>query len=188
MIAKQYSSRLKWFNLPMRQFSRTVLPLAGQPVSYLEVGTFEGQSACWMLDNVLTHPGARCVCVDPWEGPYGRRIDLKAVEAKARANLDSYGDKVQIIKGFSPEAVEPLENGSFDVAYIDGHHTREAVRKDSFAVWPKLRLGGILLWDDWQNQVEDGVDDFLKTVYGCYQVLSQQIQLHVRKIAEKPRE
>lgn len=35
----------------------------------LEIGSFEGRSAVWFLENVLTHPSAQLVCVDPMPWP-----------------------------------------------------------------------------------------------------------------------
>jgi predicted O-methyltransferase YrrM len=31
---------------------------------FLEVGSYEGRSAVWLLSNILTHPTSRLYCVD----------------------------------------------------------------------------------------------------------------------------
>jgi hypothetical protein len=38
---------------------------AGQPgIQALEIGSLEGRSACWLLENILTHPTARLTAID----------------------------------------------------------------------------------------------------------------------------
>lgn len=34
----------------------------------LQVGSWEGQSACWLLENVCCSPESRLVCIDTWAG------------------------------------------------------------------------------------------------------------------------
>lgn len=38
------------------------------PKVILEVGSFEGQCTCWILNNLATHPDSKVVCVDPFSG------------------------------------------------------------------------------------------------------------------------
>jgi len=46
-------------------------PFKGKPnVHALEVGRFEGRSALWFLENILTDPTASITCVHIWVGPY----------------------------------------------------------------------------------------------------------------------
>ena len=49
----------------------------GKPdVHFLEVGTFEGRTALWFLDNILTHPSSSMTCVDFFEDTgYEPRFD-----------------------------------------------------------------------------------------------------------------
>lgn len=53
-------------NIP--NWERWLAPFKGQPVTALEIGSYEGRSACWLLENILTHPDARLLCVDTFTG------------------------------------------------------------------------------------------------------------------------
>ena len=39
-----------------------------QEVFGLEIGSFEGRSAIWLLENILTHSNSHLTCVDTFEG------------------------------------------------------------------------------------------------------------------------
>ena len=78
-----------WFTSSIPPWRRHVVPvLAGREnVRWLEVGTHEGRSALWTLDNVLTGRGSSITCVDKWEGLWmqkcaeERRFDLECAAA-----------------------------------------------------------------------------------------------------------
>jgi predicted O-methyltransferase YrrM len=57
-----------WFSTRIPQWERQVAGrFAGKPgLRFLEIGSFEGRSACWLLQNVLTDPSVRLTCVDPF--------------------------------------------------------------------------------------------------------------------------
>jgi hypothetical protein len=40
--------------------------MAGRPVNFLELGSYEGRSTVWMLESLLTHPQSHITCVDPF--------------------------------------------------------------------------------------------------------------------------
>jgi tetratricopeptide (TPR) repeat protein len=45
-------------------------------INALEIGSFEGESACWLLDNVLTHQFARLTCIDPFNDGYSNLFNF----------------------------------------------------------------------------------------------------------------
>ena len=176
--------------------------LVGQKISYLEIGTFEGGSAMWMLDNVLTHPDSRCYCVDNWHDVISRKKSRGGrrktvwpgfeIEYAARKNLEKYGDRVVIEKGDSADVLNAWPHGRHQLAYVDGDHHYESCLKDSLAVWPLVDAGGVVIWDDFavkplasrsRIQVGKAVTDFLRTVYGQYEVLFSNNQMGVIKRA-----
>ncbi len=55
-----------WFSqhIPNWERLRQVLPARSK---FLELGSFEGASACWMLQNLLDDDG-ELYCVDTWKG------------------------------------------------------------------------------------------------------------------------
>src|SRR3989339_675257 len=121
---------------------------------FLEVGTFEGQSAIWVINNILTHPSSKIVCVDTFEGSSehpGMGIDISAIETTFRHNVAvARGEeRVEIRKGYSREILRTLPLTSFDFAYIDGSHLAADVLTDAVLTFPLLKKGGILVFDDY---------------------------------------
>ncbi len=53
-----------WFSSHIPHWERLLRPLAGQPIQALEIGSYEGRSAVWLLQEILTHPESRLTCVD----------------------------------------------------------------------------------------------------------------------------
>jgi len=45
---------------------------------------------------------------------------------------------------------------TFDCAYIDGSHIAQCVLEDSVGVWPLVKPGGTVIWDDysWRGHKE----------------------------------
>jgi hypothetical protein len=60
-----------WWTSNVEHWQRCVVPRLPRPFAWLEIGSFEGRSACWMLDEVM-HPGDRLTCVDTFQ----RRFDF----------------------------------------------------------------------------------------------------------------
>ena len=78
----------------------------GQPITYLEIGTFEGNSLCWMCDHILTHPDARAVSVD-------MKIQHKGWKNLKR-HIDRMGDRLQILEGDS-KVILPSLSEKYDI-------------------------------------------------------------------------
>ena len=136
-------------------WEKTMAPYVGKPsIDYLEVGTYEGRSLCWMLDNVLTDPSCRAVAIDTWAvqpdwQEHGKE-EWEAVWRTMRANV---GDdpRVRIAAGDSAEqlAVEIAQGSQrFDIAYIDGSHRALACITDMSLAWRLLKVGGAMIVDD----------------------------------------
>lgn len=179
----QYSK--DWWTGPLRTpfWEKHVLPIfaGGGPIVALEVGSFEGMSCLWMLSNLLIHPQSVIHCVDSWREP--------AIERAFDTNicLSGLSHKVQKHKR---EAVEFLRNGpQADVVYIDADHTARAAFIQAALAWPRLRPGGILVFDDypWTREdiphtVAEGIDAWLKWYGGEYELLHKEWQVMVRKL------
>jgi len=126
--------------------------LAGRDgVRMLEVGSYEGGSALWFCDHVLTGRGARITCIDDFpDGARERRFDR---------NTAPYGDRIEKVKSLSVTALHALwslpttgdgpQRPSFDAAYIDGSHKAADVALDALAAWSMLSPGGVMILDDY---------------------------------------
>lgn len=169
-----------WFSSHIPNWERLLRPLAGQPIQALEIGSYEGRSAVWLLQEILTHPESRLTCVDIW--------DQEAVQSRFRANVQETGRGQQVIEcqGDSVRALRPL-TGPFDFIYIDGSHEARDVLTDIAYAWPMLREGGLLALDDykWVGDVEfppqSAIDPFLQLWMTQIKVLHKGRQVIVRR-------
>jgi predicted O-methyltransferase YrrM len=155
---------------------RILRPLAGRALSYLEIGVYEARSLVWMLDNILVHPGSRAAGVD------------YKVRPNAWANLERHGGKVAIYEGWS-EVIIPQLSGRFDIVYIDGDHSARGALFDTVMSWPRLRQGGIMIWDDYADPLAPGVKASVGHFLSCYgkgdyELLADDWQFAVRKLRE----
>jgi predicted O-methyltransferase YrrM len=110
---------------------------------YLEVGVFEGRSFLWIFQNILNHPSTTGVGIDVFLH--------KGLEERFRENLHRAGieKRVTVFKGYSNILLRSLELNSFDLIYVDGSHTAGDVLRDAILSWDLLKVGGILIFDDY---------------------------------------
>jgi predicted O-methyltransferase YrrM len=112
----------------------------------LEIGTWKGASAV-----AMAQAGAQVVTIDTHTGdPMTGPADTLSIFL---ANLAKYGveDKVEYWVGTSEEVLPGLPEDSFDLVFIDATHTYEAVMTDSTLSYPLLRLGGMMVWHDYDE-------------------------------------
>ena len=130
----------------------------------LEVGVWKGEFAQHILDNspdIETY-----YMLDPWRTlndwnkPFNvEQTAFDAVFDEAMAKTEAHATRRKVLRGTTTEVVGSLEDGSIDLAYIDGDHTLRGVLVDMVAVWPKIRAGGVVICDDfspsiWQHNME----------------------------------
>ncbi|GAB4020886.1 hypothetical protein GCM10028808_63910 [Spirosoma migulaei] len=111
----------------------------------LEIGSFEGRSTVWFLENVLTHPSAQLVCVDPMPWP----VNPPRPRFMHNIQLTGKAQQVTLIQERSEIALTKLPPASFDIIYIDGAHDAINVLADGMYSWELLKVGGLMLFDDY---------------------------------------
>lgn len=146
------------------------------PCQALEVGTYEGRSAYWFLENILTHPDSKITCIDKF-----LYSDIGAVWN----NLSEFGDKSEIISGYSLHVLSGLKK-TFDFAYIDGSHFWVNVLQDSELVFRLIKNGGLMIFDDYEfspdfENTKLGIDLFLKKYSDRVELIHKGWQVIVRK-------
>ena len=67
----KYTFTSDWFSEDsgepvVREFDKFLSCYKDKPCKFLEIGSYEGMSAIWMLNNVLTHEESRLWCIDSW--------------------------------------------------------------------------------------------------------------------------
>lgn len=178
-------------------WSRWLAHLAGRPgVAGLELGTWKGESAEWMLDHVFTGPMASYHCVDTFEGSDEHRlaaIDCSKNERITRDRLARFGARATIHKGTSELwlKVFEAEGRDFDFVYVDAAHDAMNVLRDSVLGFERLRPGGVMVWDDYEwtvmrdevDRPKLAVDAFLACYARQIEVIGMGWQVAVRKVA-----
>jgi hypothetical protein len=130
-------------------------------IQYLEIGVFEGSSFVWILENILTHPSAKATAIDPF---------FDDGEEKFRNNLrtSGYQDKVKVIRAFSYDELPKLARNSFDIIYIDADHRAKSVYLDAALSWSLLKIGGLLIFDDYLLNLQYPADMRPKTAIDAF--------------------
>jgi predicted O-methyltransferase YrrM len=161
---------------------------------WLEIGSYEGRSALWTLDNVLL-PDATITCVDLFDdkvagiGPgtgcwnvppgYSDRFDANVA---GRPNIIK-------LKGSSSDILEKLNSQGtyFDGAYLDGDHREASVTRDLELTWPMLVPGAVLVCDDYYCADHPGariaIDKFCSLPDIKHQILYQEFQIIIQKLS-----
>jgi predicted O-methyltransferase YrrM len=127
------------------------------PVNWLEIGSFEGRSALWTVENLLPCRDSRIYCVDRWQvwEKFGGGADLD-YEDNFDANTRGL-EQVVKLKGESRDLLPLMSKGFFHGAYIDGSHEYADVLLDARLVTELVRPGAVLVFDDYELPSGDGV-------------------------------
>lgn len=189
----KYHFTSDWFSNNIPLWKRELTRFNTKPIKFLEVGTWEGRSAIWALENVLSHPKSHITCVDTFEEPG----TLKTF----KQNITAFKDKVTILKGKSQDMLKTpgiLEDkGKFDIIYIDAdHHSKHRI-EDAILCFPLLKPGGLMIFDDYTNNKahdkrcpKPGIDAFLDIYADDLRVLHTKwqviIQKRIRPYPKKP--
>ena len=148
-----YTFTNSWAADRMQDWSEILAPFVGLPnVQFAEIGSYEGQSACWFVDNILTGHGATMTCFDPWKA-YADHPDADwgAIEARFDANAEACSRPWAVIKvrGTSRDLARRSPHEGYDMVYIDGDHSASQVLRDAVLAWDVLKVGGLLMFDDY---------------------------------------
>ena len=165
---------------------RKVLSELGRVDSYLEVGVCEGWSGEWWLSNALQSRDSVYVGIDVWLDWDKHGVSGQDVYESAVARLKRFGSRVTLITGWSSEELPLLRPQSFDVIYIDGDHRLIPVLVDTVLAWGLLRVGGVMVWDDYGQrsrgrQPKSAVQGFLHSIPKRHKVLFENWQMGVIK-------
>ncbi|MDI6025689.1 class I SAM-dependent methyltransferase [Corticibacterium sp. UT-5YL-CI-8] len=168
-----------WMSKKVPRWHRFLQSLREKPVDVLEVGSFEGRSAVFLLNYL---PLAQVTCIDFFKG---------VLEARFDANVAPFGSRLTKLKGSAISHIDALvqDGAKFDLIYLDAGKHRDHVLALSLLSWPLLKRRGILIWDDYDwgldrpaaERPHDGIDIFLKIHEGEYKMMWQQGQVFVQK-------
>lgn len=162
----------------------------------IELGSWLGESAEWFCQNIVTTRDSTLLCVDTFAGSEEHRlagIDCRGNEAACRNRLIDFA-QVTILKKTTAEALKGLahaENPFADFIYVDAAHDSMNVLRDSVLAFDLLKVGGVMIWDDYLWEVMEAetdrpklaIDAFLATYARRLEVIGLGWQLAVRRVA-----
>jgi predicted O-methyltransferase YrrM len=169
----------------------------------LEIGSFEGQAAVWLLKEVLTHETSQLFCVDTFLGSpnenllINEKLTITGLQARHAKNIEATGSlhKVTTIAGDSQVVLRGLDLSRFDIVYVDGSHTAGDVLQDAVLAWGLLKVGGIMVFDDylWEPlevvglgdarlRPKEAIDAFVSVMAQELKVVHRGSQVAVRKV------
>lgn len=161
MSDTEYQFTKDWFNWAPEVWQQLIPHLPGQPGSrhFLEIGSFEGRSAVWVMENMMQE-GDFIFCIDTWEGgeEHGEE-DMPTVFERFKSNTAIAKDKTGVVRGYARStSVKELASSLsdeilYDFIYIDGSHIAKDVLTDACMAWPLLKPKGMMVFDDymWGN-------------------------------------
>ena len=176
----------------VRQFDEFLSEFKGKPCMFLEIGSFEGMSTIWMLENILTEEKSQIFCIDAWAEWTGDAF-VRFVSNISKTGLK---DKVHIVKGDSSEELRMFPNKYFDFIYVDGNHDEKAVIKDAIGSFRILKKGGIIAFDDYllgirypnspgskamNGSTKRAIDYFLDVFQDEIEVIYKDYQVWIKK-------
>jgi predicted O-methyltransferase YrrM len=145
-MSAEYS--VDWFSNNIPTWKKLLARFKGKEVNALEIGSYEGMSASWLLDNILTHPKAKITCIDNFTQKDAKT--KKDVLETFQANMRRYGKKCKLLKGDSSVMLKlpAVTSQQYDIIYIDSDHHSRHVMEDAVLCFALLKPGGILIFDD----------------------------------------
>lgn len=174
----EYQFTQDWFHWAPELWQKLIPMLPGRQ-RFLEIGSFEGRSAVWIIENMM-EDGGYIDCIDTWQGGEEHsEEDMAAVEARFKHNLELASDRSGIFDGdvarnyfmmkgpsekilagilaegedsvdFVTEGIRATKpKPKYDFVYIDGSHIAKDVLTDACMAWPLLKPKGIMVFDDY---------------------------------------
>jgi len=159
--------------------------------SYLEIGSWEGNSALYILKNFKTK---KVFCVDTWDlNDNIYKEEEKAKFESFKSNLIEFKNCFIFFKSTSDSFFEKNKE-RFDVIYVDGWHEAPQVYKDINNAWDCLNIGGLMICDDYfygnimlnndHNLPADAINQFLLERKNHLNIVCvNNMQIFIKKIS-----
>jgi predicted O-methyltransferase YrrM len=207
-LSKEYEFTSDWFSRSIDTWKR-IFSARPAPRRVLEIGSYEGRSTVWIIENLLSERGGSLTTIDTWEEAAAadapleqNQAAMKRVEARFDRNISiamRRHSKVSVekCKGQSAFLMSRLladgASGSYDLVYVDGSHRAPYVLTDLVLAFQLCRVDGLIFCDDylWQQQRELAetpklaVDAFVTCFHQKVRVIPERLyQLYLHKIAD----
>jgi len=156
----------------------------------LEIGSFEGLSTTFFIDNFLGKSDSTLTAVDPFI-LYSENDHISLLNHKQIKNFfynisqSKYPEKVQYI-GLTSDHFFEVNKNKYNFIYIDGMHTKEQIPKDIINSWNSLLIDGIIWMDDYlgdNSKLKKSFDQTIASLKGKYEVIHRGYQIAIKKLS-----
>jgi predicted O-methyltransferase YrrM len=169
-----YDFTNQWFQSVKPVWDNLLLKI--KPKRILEIGSYEGASACYLTEKIGAERELELNCIDNWLGGIEHQAggmapsNMSDVEKRFHKNIalakskTKYPVSIIVRKNTSDvELARLLAEGKsnyFDLIYIDGSHQAADVLYDAVVSFKLLSIDGILIFDDylWAEKLPSGKD------------------------------
>ena len=201
-----------WFDGAAKDQWEKLIPQI-KPKKILEIGSYEGASACYLIQKLAQENPIEIHCIDAWNiemgddtdyKHYGSNVDMSAVESSFRQNtklaIEKVSKKVDLVvhKGFSDDQLSKLlSNGKrnyFDFIYVDGSHLGPDVLCDAVLSFRLLKINGVMAFDDylWPSANKSltripklAIDSFINLYSEKINIFNAPLyQIYIKKISD----
>jgi len=163
-------------------------------ISVLELGSWEGASATWLLCNACdASADSRLTCVDHYDKLRTAAGAERAQKFAHNTRVTALWPRVNLMADFTVPALSRLlmERREWDLIYVDASHEAHDTLLDAMLSWKGLRQGGMMVFDDyqWPEFPEDsphhpkaGIDAFLRVHEHELELIHKGYQVIVKKL------
>lgn len=135
-----------------------------------EIGVWLATFSQMILDN--TNP-SKLYLIDPYSFHKGDPPRVTIAKSQEGMNwiyfrlIEDFKDenRTQFIRKKSQDAYVQFDDEYFDWIYVDGDHSYQAVKLDLQLYLPKIKVGGLIIGDDWEwegnRPIKKAVEEFL---------------------------
>ena len=110
---QKYIFTVDWFSHNIPSWDIYLNNFKNKPnLNFLEIGSFQGRSTVWLLENILTDENSSITCIDTFEGSIEHHIysknELINLFDIFVHNVSTFKNKINIIRGKSQEVLKLL--------------------------------------------------------------------------------
>jgi predicted O-methyltransferase YrrM len=192
---EKYNFSNDWFDYNIDLWNEKFGDLKPEENHVLEIGSFEGASTTWLLDELSNNPASTVTAIDAFDAvtPATEGVS-QTLERRFYDNVEKSTNfnKLRVMQGLSRFVLRSMANeyeGHFNLVYIDGSHRAKDVLDDAVLSWPMLEDGGHMVFDDyrWHKYAAEydnpklAIDSFTNCYETELDVVHRDFQVIVRK-------
>lgn len=199
--ANLFSYSTDWFSINIPNWNKILTDNGffsqNKVVKALEIGSWQGRSSCWIIQNLLLNSASEVHCIDTFGGSMeNTNSDENALLFNCFSHniyIANGQNKCVPYKGISHEVLKKMASeyaNYFDFMYIDGSHKADDVFNDAVLAFQLLKKGGLMFFDDYEWEMyadpslcpKQGIDKFMALYKDQLKVIKIAYQAYFQKI------